>query len=377
MNNTMFIPRDSNVPPKDIRTQHALEWVFTALLVIGGQVGLPILLASFLFVRTAVRSLVVNSFCFTWIVYSISYCLLLYTSRSDKGTADIIPTNDELCLFQAALINGSQAMTAVSTLGMVINLWLILNRPAQPLTLKRSLLLASPAYVVFVAFFVGAYVAGAPAIPEFQAANSAIPGPFYCFVVENGPLTNSPTGVFRTLISVYVFAAVIHGFIFGLECAIFYTLFKKRRDFREPLMKETFTRVGIFTVYRIISIIMMAFLMHDPESLLIEGLTSPRDIYDGYAEIVAAAGPLVVFINLATRRDVRTAWHLLLPTEKAAMKKGTFDLEAEARAKNDVETQLASQEWDPKTQKNRTSQSDAESGHVISIGMDSDGRAQI
>ena len=61
------------MPPPDLRY---LTPVFFAIHLVGGHIGLPILVATFTFSKTAKRHPTVVNFCMTWIVYSIIYCLL-------------------------------------------------------------------------------------------------------------------------------------------------------------------------------------------------------------------------------------------------------------------------------------------------------------
>ncbi|KZT34386.1 hypothetical protein SISSUDRAFT_289168 [Sistotremastrum suecicum HHB10207 ss-3] len=134
------------------------QWIFTVLQVLGGQIALPVLLATFICVKGLRRNFVIKSFCLTWIISSISYCLELYAfhfvlpeSRSD----DILePSTDIFCLNQAALINGCITMTSVATLGVVLDLWLIIRIPRLGTGIKRSLLLSTPAYISFLVFYV-------------------------------------------------------------------------------------------------------------------------------------------------------------------------------------------------------------------------------
>ena len=50
--------------------------VFFAIHLAGGHIGLPILVGTFLFSKTAKRHPTIVNFCVTWIFYSVIYCLL-------------------------------------------------------------------------------------------------------------------------------------------------------------------------------------------------------------------------------------------------------------------------------------------------------------
>jgi hypothetical protein len=53
-----------------------LRTAYLVLHIIGGQVGLPIMVLTFLLCKNVSRHPTLVNFCITWIVYSVSYCLL-------------------------------------------------------------------------------------------------------------------------------------------------------------------------------------------------------------------------------------------------------------------------------------------------------------
>ncbi|KZS88488.1 hypothetical protein SISNIDRAFT_470108 [Sistotremastrum niveocremeum HHB9708] len=153
-------------------------------------------------------------------------------------------------------------------------------------------------YLAFATFFTVAYVAGSPPIPEFEAANSAIPDILYCFVLPEGPIKNGVTGAFGVFSSGYLFSIIMHGMILVLE--------------------------RIFSVYRVsIVIAVPLFILRDTESLVIEGLLGPMYLNYCWAEILEAA----VF---SSRQDVRSVWHLLLPSERATIEAKNLSEDVEA-----------------------------------------------
>lgn len=50
--------------------------LYLACLIGGGQVGLPILIATFLFAKKVYRHPTLINFCITWVIYSVSYSML-------------------------------------------------------------------------------------------------------------------------------------------------------------------------------------------------------------------------------------------------------------------------------------------------------------
>ncbi|KAH9944229.1 uncharacterized protein BXZ73DRAFT_96718 [Epithele typhae] len=60
-------------PPPDLTD---LTSVFFAIHLVGGHIGLPLLVVTFLFSKTAKRHPTIINFCVTWIIYSVIYCLM-------------------------------------------------------------------------------------------------------------------------------------------------------------------------------------------------------------------------------------------------------------------------------------------------------------
>ena len=60
-------------------TAHQYQGLFVALQVIGGQIGLPLFVATMLLARSVKRHFILMNFCFSWIFYSIAYCLTYET----------------------------------------------------------------------------------------------------------------------------------------------------------------------------------------------------------------------------------------------------------------------------------------------------------
>ncbi|KZT02443.1 uncharacterized protein LAESUDRAFT_815296 [Laetiporus sulphureus 93-53] len=92
--------------------------LFFTLHIVGGHVGLPMLVCTFFASKTTRSNPIIINFCVTWVIYSISFCLLFYGNYT---RADHVPAG--LCAIQASLVYGSTAMTAVAGLIMVVQIW--------------------------------------------------------------------------------------------------------------------------------------------------------------------------------------------------------------------------------------------------------------
>ncbi|KZS88477.1 hypothetical protein SISNIDRAFT_490077 [Sistotremastrum niveocremeum HHB9708] len=213
------------------------QWIFTGLQVLGGQIALPVLLATFICVKGLQRNFVIKSFCLTWIISSISYCLELYAFHFvlPKFRNDNIlePSTDVLCLHQAALINGCLTITLIA----------------------------------------------------------------------------------------YLFSSVTYFIVFLLEVSILFKLKQRARDFGKEYgasLSHTFVRMGIFSIYRTIIILAVPLqILSMPGTAFLGENNSPGTWFD----ILDATGPLMAFLILASRLDVRAKWNVLLPSERAALKR--------------------------------------------------------
>lgn len=194
--------------------ERTFEWIFIALQLIGGQICLPLLLFTYLFLgtknlpsgRALRRDPTVISFVITWIISSCCYSILLYWERSDPILGAIPVTSSALCLVQASLTPAAQAMTTTSTLILAINIWNAISRSGFEKEKRRwdkliNLSFICLPYVVFIAFFVETFLLGNRPIPVntqsdpkkppmfVQVDNLAVPTMFYCVVVTDPSFT--------------------------------------------------------------------------------------------------------------------------------------------------------------------------------------------
>ncbi|KAK0233653.1 hypothetical protein IW262DRAFT_1477172 [Armillaria fumosa] len=135
----------------------SLRHAFIALHIVGGQVGLPIILLTWAFSKSVVRHPTLVNLWIAFIVYSISYCILLYSGQGD--TAPASPSN--ICLVQSAMIYGAPPMSAVAGLLVVCQIWQTFQEPSFSTTPTRwpnsvKIFLVLP-YLVFLIF---AFTAG-------------------------------------------------------------------------------------------------------------------------------------------------------------------------------------------------------------------------
>ncbi|KAK0208783.1 hypothetical protein DFS33DRAFT_473511 [Desarmillaria ectypa] len=136
----------------------SLRQAFIALHIAGGQVGLPILVLTWAVSKSVVRHPTLVNLWITFVVYSISYCILLYSGQVD---ATALPS--KVCLVQTAMVHGAPSMSAVAGLLVVIQARSFFSQPSSSNTTKRphsvKIFLVLP-YLVFLVFALMAGILG-------------------------------------------------------------------------------------------------------------------------------------------------------------------------------------------------------------------------
>jgi len=94
----------------------AVTYTFFTLLISGGVGHAAVLLTMVLSTRVHRQATWIN-FCATWIIYSLSYILLMLF-----GQATGPPPNVALCVTQSALTYGAPVLTAYSALSLILQL---------------------------------------------------------------------------------------------------------------------------------------------------------------------------------------------------------------------------------------------------------------
>lgn len=148
---------------------------FMVLQVLGGHVGMSIMLLTIFTSRKIARHSVFINFCMTWVLFSLSYTLLLYTGQINNPFP-----NFTLCLIQSAMIYGSPAMGSISVLMFVLHLYLILREsinktPPRWPKLRLISMLAAP-YVAFLVVFTAVIFSGNKSSSKVHRST------FYCTI---------------------------------------------------------------------------------------------------------------------------------------------------------------------------------------------------
>ncbi|KAL5494718.1 hypothetical protein ACEPAI_179 [Sanghuangporus weigelae] len=279
--------------------------VWLALHIAGGQVGLPLAVLTFIFAPKSAgrpRYITLINFCVTWIVYSISYCLLLYAGKADDNQD--IPS--KLCLAQAALIHGAPPMCALAGLEMVLQLWFVqrcIHRTYFPLVRNLpeylvNILIILPPYIAFAGFSLLAMGHGISDKKMIVSINHV-----YC---------SSQNYHFSLIVP--IFCAVVMAAIITIEGIIAFNWYRTRKevnnlyaesqvdelvgiakDYQHRKLSVSISlRVGLFTLYSIATLCAcIVFVANQP---------SP------FPYMVEACLPLAAFLLFGTQRDVLEFW---------------------------------------------------------------------
>ncbi|KAI0686500.1 hypothetical protein BC835DRAFT_454008 [Cytidiella melzeri] len=93
--------------------------VYFFLQIFGGHFGIPIILLTLLARKEVRRHPLVVNFLVSWVVYTTSFCLLLYSGSQIRANPP-----PALCAFQASMIYGASIMAPMAALAFVLNLFL-------------------------------------------------------------------------------------------------------------------------------------------------------------------------------------------------------------------------------------------------------------
>ncbi|KAF8445591.1 hypothetical protein L210DRAFT_3473465 [Boletus edulis BED1] len=272
--------------PDNLDLQH-LTSVYLALLISGGQVGLPVVVLTGLIYRKVTLHPTISNFCVTWIVYSIIHCLYLYTGAG-KDTLRL-----KICIVQASMMYGAAPMAVVAGLAIVLHAWTAsqyLEHTALcrvPRQLYLIVMLGTP-YLVFFVFSVGA---GTFVMSQPQSVCS---NGLYCIIQLHRAALVAPS-----------FCAAIMVIILALEAVITVQYYRQWKTIKAafPLVTRTPSRslcfrFGLCCLYSCVT--------------LTSAILFLSDVQTEVTYMLPATLPLGALIVFGLRQDVITAWFSVL-----------------------------------------------------------------
>jgi len=270
-------------------TLNHVSSLYLAFLIGGGQVGLPIIIATFLFTKVHRHPTLIN-FCITWVIYSVSYSILLL-SHEKNGTLGPV------CFVQSVMIHGAPPMSVIATLVVVVQLWSTFLDPEVTThfaldSWPRMKLLTALA-LPYVAFFVFAFWAALVQMrrPELLEVSHGL----YCTVSgEENPFGR---------LAVQTFCIITLSFVIFFEVVIAFCYFTRRKRISAvfPLAhSQTNLKIALqviaFSLWTVITFSAGVFF-----------LTNHLNPWPLFAE---ASLPLAVFLVFGFQKDVLVAWGL-------------------------------------------------------------------
>jgi len=271
-----------------------LLYLWVACEVVGGQIGIPILIATLVF--SDLRRLpTLFSLLVTWVCASIIACLLFYAG---KGLPNDPQPTFGLCLAQASLMYGVPHMTALSAFALVYEGWLTVTGKNTPpgtgkLGARTRLLLALPWGGLLLAAILSLIVGITS--PQAVSRDRRF---FYCSIQANG-LTNT--------LAVIVGLILIVTIVYAAQIAL--VLRHTWLDVKNPVADDALDapktssymviRITIFGLYLCVTLVLCFVSIVAPTSALLD--------------LVAGSIPAAVFIIFATQADIVRIWVNLLP----------------------------------------------------------------
>lgn len=279
--------------PAEIDTPNIplLEYFFTVQIT--GGVGVLIVLLTVLLSSRVRRHTVWTSFCVTWIISVVSYCLLLIAGQQTGAQP-----NPTLCLIQASMIYGAPVLTAQSMLCLVCQLWSTLKRNSSAKvqgerTAQTILLLVFP-YTIYVLALVESLVIGLLNPTKVVRAPSDI----YCII------SNTIPGKVSGVIVIITEAITIF-----YEARIGLIVYYNWRHFNRPdttgsISPTLMIRVAVFTFFGFVTIAASLVLLSHVASIV--------------PNVFIAIMPLAAFLVFGTQLDIVRVWIFWRPAPPPA-----------------------------------------------------------
>ncbi|KJA25895.1 hypothetical protein HYPSUDRAFT_389166 [Hypholoma sublateritium FD-334 SS-4] len=247
---------------------------YLGLHISGGFVGLPILILTLLLCDEIPRQPDLINFCISWVIFSISYTLLLLSGKTANPP-------HVLCFMQAAMLQAVTPMAATATFLLVFKIWRTFRDPyGHNAATSAQIITLSLPYIVFVVLLL-ASIAVQLRVPSSLNFNNKV----YC--------TTTGTSLRRYTIPTFSIISAI--LIVGFEIAISISYYRSRQRIITsfPLAHRhtslgLIVRLGIFNVY--------LFVTLGASITFLSGHAHP------WAYLIQAALPLTAFVLFASQK---------------------------------------------------------------------------
>ncbi|CAL1695016.1 unnamed protein product [Somion occarium] len=264
-----------------------LSTLFFTLHIASGHVGLPLLVIILTTSKRIRRPPSVINLCITWIVFSVSHCLLFYGGYHGHYDPPFA-----LCLVQAAMIHGAPPMCVIGVFILVLHVWYLLQPPWHPFLIcytnnvspfVRLALVVLPPYLVFISICIGVVLTGL-----YRPSSVVSSLGLYCTIVDMDSVFSVPVfcAVFMVLILILNLGTLVQ------YCWRWYALMKVNPLFSRSTSLNIWLRVFIFSLYSFATLGACLTLIFDKRSPV--------------SYVVQAGLPPVALLIFGSQKDM---WH--------------------------------------------------------------------
>lgn len=258
------------------------------------QIGLPILILTFLFAKSVHRHRTLVNFCITWLIYSVVYSLLIYSGESNETNVDIhkhfIP--GPVCIAQSILVHGVTPMVVTSGLIVVLSARHLMWDPQLGGHTKRI------QKVFAIASIVAPYLTGTTFIVAAAVVRHRQP---HLVTSWHGLFCTFSYGVFHRYV-IPGFCLSLSSCLIVLQASMWYDSYTSWRTIGKgfPLADRRVSKTLIFriAIFTIISIVILMVSIFDLSNNA-EGVVPT---------FLAVCLPLMALIVFGSQKDIFKAW---------------------------------------------------------------------
>ncbi|EJD03173.1 uncharacterized protein FOMMEDRAFT_156547 [Fomitiporia mediterranea MF3/22] len=294
-----------------------LVGLFFAILIIGGHIGIPLILLTISLCKKLQRHPLLLGFLTSWVLYTTSFCLLLYTGHQYDDEKPLA-----LCITQLSMVYGSAISTPLSGLALISNVCTITSlRDFEGGTytevrfglglVKSGEVIVSQQTILRKSWMKGMNLAKSFQLLIIPYAAFVLVAVFFAIEVsqEQSSIDRSQNSLYCArsneqgvpyISTIIILACVV------FEILIIWKLVKLRRKFevskdklKADMSVRLFIRTGIFTIYGGLSLLAAVQFWFESRSNFM------------FAHIIQASMPFAAFLIFGTQKDLLTAWGIL------------------------------------------------------------------
>ncbi|CAL1712584.1 unnamed protein product [Somion occarium] len=288
-------------------------WLFFQLAA--GHVGLPILVATLIFSKTARQHPTLVNVCLTYIISGVSSALLFYVGKHSGPEP-----GQSICVAQASLMDGLPIFTTTATLSLVLYLWKSLISDEEFFVPSRKKLMANIGLLLVPYLMFGIFVGTTVALSlkhvdqvnrEQQYFYCSLNWePLYVILRNEDEVKLYVIYALHRSLAVSILSTLACLVTLALEAHMIYFLKKywqaiQRSGYIEEIDFHLFIRVGIFTLYQTASIVI--------------DLVSIESNLGVLPQMFSASVSMVLFLLLASHPAIIQTWSFRRSANKLSL----------------------------------------------------------